>query len=139
MTKQLVTMALMTAMTAGVGGACGDDSSEDESASGDGDADAGASGTDTGPGGSGTCPGSTSVADCSTVCAAVVAAACPAGPSQQQCDSDCADLNAYVGACSAWGAVVDCMGASPTFTCISEEPVPSGCEPEFQCLSQCLD
>lgn len=93
-----------------------------------------------GQGGGGQCKTSASVADCVAICPGVIAAACADGPATQaECEQGCKDLNDYVSSCPAWGGVVDCMGSSPTFTCMGAQWVPVGCEDEFYCVSQCFN
>ncbi len=93
-----------------------------------------------GQGGGGQCKTSASVADCVAICPGVVAAGCADGPATQaECEQGCKDLNDYVSSCPAWGGVVDCMGSSPTFTCMGAQWVPVGCEDEFYCVSQCFN
>lgn len=133
MRKRMVVACVWTASTLAV--ACGSDDASGPVT--DGGAAGGSGGS---AGASGQCPTSASVADCAAICPAVVAAACPGGPTTQaECEEGCTMLNDYVGSCPAWGGVVDCMGSSPTFSCMDDQWVPVGCEDEFYCVSQCFD
>jgi hypothetical protein len=123
--------------------ACSDDgdTEQEQAAGGQSAGGTGATSGDGGGGGGGlVCPESNStVADCAAMCQAAAEAACPDAPTQAECQQQCADLNAFVSMCPAWGGVVDCMGDAPTFTCMFGEQVPVGCEEEFYCLSLCFN
>jgi hypothetical protein len=130
-----------------MGSACGDDETTGTSSASSGQggqsATTGGSGSTTssgmaGSGGNVQCGGSATTAECTSYCSGVVAAACPDGPTQQECEQSCGMLNGIVDQCPAWGAVVDCAGSAPTFVCFMGETVPDGCEGEFYCLSQCF-
>ncbi len=78
--------------------------------------------------------------DCSTVCTAILAATCPAGP---------ADGPACASACDGWVAgscgvefssAVTCGGEPPSFSCdAGDRPTISGCEDQFEAFYGCLD
>jgi hypothetical protein len=118
--------------------ACSDDDPDTGTTSGaggsGGNGGAGATG-----GGGGACEGSTSTADCAAYCAGVVAAACPGGPSPEECEQGCGMANGIVAQCPAWGALVDCAESAPGFTCFMGETVPEGCEEELYCFSLCFN
>jgi hypothetical protein len=139
MRKQLMVAAcLWSALALTV--ACSDGGSGGGTGGQGGNAGSSASGGSGGQAGqAGQCKTSTSVADCVAICPGVVAAGCADGPATQaECEQGCKDLNDYVSSCPAWGGVVDCMGSSPTFTCMGAQWVPVGCENEFHCVSQCF-
>ena len=124
--------------------ACGDDetgktTSSSSSAGQGGSGQSSSSSSGMGGAGGAQCGGSMSMADCTSYCMGVVAAACPGGPTQQVCEQGCNMLNGNLAQCPAWGAVVDCAETAPNFTCFMGETVPEGCETEFYCLSQCLN
>ena len=77
--------------------------------------------------------------DCAEVCAAVVAAECPAGPADSEaCASECEDRQA--GECKTSFVEAIACGPQPlTFTCDSgDRPTIAGCEAQFEVLYQCL-
>lgn len=94
--------------------------------------------TGTGGGTGGNCATSTSKVDCATVCAAVVAASCSAGPpTVNDCVTFCEQVNASN--CPEWGGYADCIGSSPTLGCNAEgSPSVAGCEAQEECMQPCL-
>jgi hypothetical protein len=129
-------MCVMSAMSVLLVGACRDDSSSGDASSDEGEATESQDATHTD--GGGMCAGSSTVAECATYCAGVVAAACPGGPTTEECEQGCAMLNGAVGECPAWGVLAECAQAAPEFTCFMGEVVPEGCEEEFYCVSLCF-
>ena len=125
--KRIVTVICAMAMVTCLSSACDDDVETDAGADGGGGVIAqgkGAGGAGARGGGDASCNESASTADCTVMCEAVIAATCPNGPTQTQCEEQCADLNAFVGACPAWGGVVDCMADPPTFVCLQGSRCP---------------
>ena len=120
--------------------ACGSDGSAGGSGGQGGSSGSASGGSGGGQGGGAQCKTSSSVADCVAICPGIIAAGCSDGPTTQaECEDGCGKLNDNVGTCPAWGGVVDCMGSSPTFTCMGGQFVPVGCEDEFYCVSQCFN
>jgi hypothetical protein len=131
-------MRVISALAVMLVGACRDDSSSEDASADEGHPAESADATD-GEGGA-MCGAGSTLADCPSYCAGVIAAACPGGPSSpEECEQGCEMLNDVVGQCPAWGALVECAQTAPSFTCFMGAPVPEGCEDEFYCVSLCFD
>lgn len=75
---------------------------------------------------------------CNETCPAVVAAACPSGPSDiADCENGCDHAAATCP--TQFAAIMQCAGPTPTYTCDADgTPMAVGCETEAAALNACL-